>query len=106
MYLIRKVNWLFQRGVLTILEVAGIALMIRALVAPTINIEAAALGGVLLTVGAVFEYLTWRTTVFLLSPRLDDVREENARLVAQRDRLLNTLLEAAPKGAFGDHNNS
>lgn len=95
------INWVLQRGVLAIVELAGAFLMFRALMSPNVLIEAAALGGALLTVGTVFEYLIWRTEVNLLSPRLDEVQQENSRLAAQRDRLLDTLLQAAPKGAFG-----
>jgi hypothetical protein len=39
------INWVFQRGVFAIVEVAGATLMLRALMSPSVLIEAAALGG-------------------------------------------------------------
>lgn len=99
-----KLGAIFQRGALSILEIAGVTLMIRSILPfrDKIDILAALLGGALIALGCLFEYLIWIRTVEFVSPRLSSLASENIQLRQERERLTSSLLARAPQGAFSD----
>jgi hypothetical protein len=95
-----KFSFIFQRSSLAALELAGVVLLVRAIIPPGVDIKATAIGASLLIIGCVFEYMIWLQTVRILTPRLNKLENENTNLKAERDKLLNVLLSSAPRGAF------
>jgi hypothetical protein len=93
---------IFKRGALFLLEVTGTLFVARSLypLGAKVDILLALLGSVLLAVGCIMEYLVWIKTVQFLSPRLNNLADENVRLRSERDKLGSMLLSLAPQSAL------
>lgn len=84
------INLVLKRGALAVAEVAGTILLFRSIMA--FQLAPALLGAFLITLGLVFEYLTWIKAATFAARRVQQLDEAQQRLAAQHATAQQTLV--------------